>query len=94
MGTLEKEIGKIVVTEQAVYFILGILLGIPGSRAVRFLIEQLVLSESYTVSLVIAPGAYMLAFLICLGIAGVSCAAQIRYAGKISLTEVIKERES
>lgn len=94
LGGFEREIGRMMLMEQAVYFVLGILFGIPGSQAIRILIETLVLSESYTVHIRVQPGSYLAAFLLCLGITCLTCAAQVRFVSRISLTDILKEREA
>ncbi len=65
--------------EQVVYFILGIALGVFGSLGVKYLVEHLVISDSYTIELAIRPSCYGIAFLTCLAMAGVSLLAQTRF---------------
>lgn len=71
----------------------GILAGIPGSLGVKAMMEKLVLSDSYTFNLVIGPASYGMAFLICMGITLLACAAELRFIKHIQLTEILKERE-
>ncbi|WP_333647867.1 ABC transporter permease [Lacrimispora sp.] len=93
MGGTDREIGRILLFEQAVYFVLGIFTGILGSRGVKYLIEHLVVSDAYTIDLAISSSSYLTAFLTCLGMAGVSLLAQTRFVKKIKLTDILKERE-
>lgn len=93
MGESNKEIRRLLFFEQFVYFFLGILGGIPGSWGIKVMMEKMVVSDSYTFNLVIGPDSYGMAFLICMGITVVACAAQLRYIGRIQLTEILKERE-
>ena len=93
MGGTDREIGRILLFEQAVYFVLGIFTGILGSRGVKYLIEHLVVSDAYTIDLAISSSSYLTAFLTCLGMAGVSLLAQTRFVKKIRLTDILKERE-
>ncbi|MEY8355359.1 ABC transporter permease [Lachnospiraceae bacterium 54-53] len=93
MGGTEREIGRILLFEQLVYFMLGILLGIFGSIGVKYLLEHLIVSDSYTIDLAIRPSCYVAAFLTCLAMAGVSLLAQTRFVKKIKLTDILKERE-
>ncbi len=93
MGGTDKEIGRILLFEQVVYFILGIALGVFGSLGVKYLMEHLVISDSYTIELAIRPSCYGIAFLTCLAMAGASLLAQTRFVRRIRLTDILKERE-
>ncbi len=93
MGGTDKEIGRILMFEQVVYFILGIALGVFGSLGVKYLVEHLVISDSYTIELAIRPSCYGIAFLTCLAMAGASLLAQTRFVRRIRLTDILKERE-
>ncbi|MFT4107470.1 MAG: ABC transporter permease [Lacrimispora sp.] len=93
MGGTDREIGRILLFEQAVYFVFGIFMGILGSRGVKYLIEHLVVSDTYTIDLAISSSSYVTAFLTCLAMAGVSLLAQTRFVKKIRLTDILKERE-
>lgn len=93
MGGTDGEIGRILLFEQMVYFILGIFFGIFGSIGMKYLLEQLVISESYTIDLAIRPSCYGAAFLTCLLMTGISWMAQTRFVKKIRLTDILKERE-
>ncbi len=93
MGGTDKEIGRILLFEQVVYFILGIALGVFGSLGIKYLMEHLVISDSYTIELAIRPSCYGIAFLTCLAMAGASLLAQTRFVRRIRLTDILKERE-
>lgn len=93
LGESEREIGRMILFEQAVYFLAGIAMGYPGSMGIRLLLEKLVISDSYTVNLNVGPLSYLMAFFTCLGITFVSCMAQVRFVGRIHLTDILKERE-
>ncbi len=93
MGGKDREIGRILLFEQVVYFILGIALGIFGSIGVKYLLEHLVISDSYTIDLSIRPACYGIAFFTCLAMAGASLLAQTRFVRRIKLTDILKERE-
>lgn len=93
LGETRLEIGRMLFFEQAIYFLFGILAGIPGSRVIRYLVESILTSDNYEVVLTVSPGAYVTAFLICLAISVLACAAENRFVAGISLTEVLKERE-
>ena len=93
MGGTDREVGRILLFEQMVYFILGILFGMFGSIGIKYLLEHLVISDSYTIDLAIRPSCYVVSFFTCLGMAGVSLLAQTRFVKKIKLTDILKERE-
>lgn len=93
LGETNKEIGRLLLFEQTVYFLLGILMGIPGSRGVKMLIERMAISDSYTIDMSVSPGSYGLSFVICLGITLLACVAELRFISRIQLTEILKERE-
>lgn len=93
LGTSEKEMGWLICMEQMVYFVLGILLGIPGCYGIKYLVEHLVVSDSYSIHLIVPLSSYILSFFICLGITILSLLIEIRFAGKIQLTDILKERE-
>lgn len=93
MGGSEQELGKILIFEQVLYFIMGILAGLPGSRGVKSLVESIILSDSYTINLSIGLASYMKAFIICLVITMLTFLAQMRVIKKIQIAEVLKERE-
>lgn len=93
LGGSAGEAGRVLLMEQTVYMVLGILMGIPGSIGVKYLLERLVISESYTIHMVISPAAYGISLLICAVMMAVSWAAEFRFLKKISLTDILKERE-
>lgn len=93
LGESNREISRLLLFEQIIYFAVGILTGIPGSYVWKVLIEKLIISDSYTVDITISPGSYGTAFLICLGITLLACWAEARFISKIQLTDILKERE-
>ena len=68
-------------------------MGFPGSFVIKLLVEKIIVSDSYTIDLIVTPLAYIEAFLICLGIAALAFLAEMKFVKNISLTEVLKERE-
>ncbi len=93
MGVADSGIRSMLLMEHGLYFAGGILLGFPGSAAIRVLLEKIALSENYSVNLEISPWAYGMAFAICLIMTAVSCLAENSFVRKISLTDTLKERE-
>ncbi len=93
MGGSDSEVGRILVFEQLLYFVMGILAGFPGSMGVKYLVEKVIISDSYTLSLNVRLGAYFQSFVICLLITVFTCMAQLRIVRKIPVVDVLKERE-
>lgn len=93
MGNSEGEIAGILAFEQLIYFVSGIMMGIPGSLAVRTLVETILKTDTYTIILFTQIDAYLKAFGICLLITALSLIAQLRVIRNINITEVLKERE-
>lgn len=93
LGQTEREIGFMMLLEHMTAFFAGILMGFPGSFGLKFLVEKIIVSDSYTIDLIVTPSAYMEAFLICLGIAALAFLAEMKFVKNISLAEVLKERE-
>ena len=93
MGGSDRDIGRILVFEYILYFIMGILAGIPGSYGVKMLVEQVIMSDSYSMNLIVERESYITSFFICLAIAAVTCAVQMRVIQAIQIVDVLKERE-
>lgn len=93
LGESEKEIARLLLFEQMIYFVLGILAGLPASRGIKYLIEKTIISDSYSMDLQVHAGAYVLAFGICLGITLVAYVAERRFIQSMELTDILKERE-
>ncbi|MGL5436271.1 MAG: ABC transporter permease [Lachnospiraceae bacterium] len=93
MGGSDVEVGRILVFEQLLYFVMGILAGFPGSMVIKYLVEQVIISESYTLTLNVGAGAYFRSLVICFLITVFTCIAQLRIVRKIPVAEVLKERE-
>ena len=93
LGQTEKEIGLMMLLEHMAAFFVGILMGFPGSIGLKVLVEKIIVSDSYTIDLIVTPFAYIEAFVICLGIAALAFLTEMKFVKNISLTEVLKERE-
>lgn len=93
LGESGREMGRMMLFEQVIYFGLGILTGFPGSRGIKILIEKLVMSESYSVHMNITPASYGMALFICFGITMLAWAAEMRLIRGIHLADILKDRE-
>lgn len=93
MGGSEQEIGRIILFEQCLYFAMGVLSGIAGGFYVKFLVEKMIISDSYSINLTVNNVTYLKSFCICLFIMFAAFLAQMRVVKKIQIVEVLKERE-
>ena len=93
MGSFVGEAGRMILMEQTVYTVFGLLLGIPGSFGIKWLIETIVMSESYTIHMSVGPKAYGISLLLCLAMTLFSWAMELKFLKGIRLTEILKERE-
>ncbi len=93
LGASDGEISKMLLKEQLIYMVLGLIAGYPGGKLVTELLRIVIVSEDYSIDLSIMPDKYLLSVLICLAITIAAWIAQTRYIKKISLTDILKERE-
>ena len=93
LGVTDKEIWQMISFEQIIYFVLGILAGIPVGFGLEFLIEKLIVSDLYTIDLKIHPRSYAIAFLISFLIIVISSYAIVRVVKRIHPSDILKERE-
>ncbi len=93
LGASEKELGVMLSAEHVIYFVLGILLGYPGSLGVAKLIEVLIISDDYDIPIRVSRSGYVLAFGTCLAITLAAGAAEYRYLHRLPLTEILKAKE-
>lgn len=93
MGTSGREIGRMVWFEQVVYLLLGLVSGVPMAYGFKAMIENLIMSDSYTIRMQIEPMSYLKAFFICIMVVTVSGLSVVRVIRKIQPTDILKERE-
>ena len=92
LGMSDREIGEMLLLEQAVLFVIGILMGIPGNVFVRSLLESMMQSDSYVMRLPLNVGTCGLAFLICMGMALIAWRREMAVLKSVPLTDALKER--
>ena len=92
LGMSDREIGEMLLLEQAVLFGTGILMGIPGNLFVRTLLESMMQSDSYVMRLPLNIGTCGLAFLICMGMALIAWQREMAALKSVPLTDALKER--
>lgn len=93
LGADDAEIRDMLRCEMCIYFLAGLLLGLPGSRGIKYLLEHVLVSDSYKIDMHVTMPAYLITFLICLLMAMLTVWMEMRAVRSISLTEVLKERE-
>lgn len=93
LGAGDAEIRDMLRCEMCIYFLAGLLLGLPGSRGIKYLLEHVLVSDSYKIDMHVTMPAYLITFLICLLMAMLTVRMEMRAVRRISLTEVLKERE-
>lgn len=92
LGADTSEIGKMIMFEHMIYFVLGIFLGIPGSFGIKRLIEYLVISDTYNMKMTTTPESYFLTFVICAAMVLIAWQREMKLIKKIALTDILKER--
>lgn len=93
LGADDAEIQDMLRCEMCIYFLAGLLLGLPGSRGIKYLLEHVLVSDFYKIDMHVTMPAYLITFLICLLMAMLTVWMEMRAVRRISLTEVLKERE-
>jgi len=93
LGTTDRELGWMLEFEMIIYFILGILMGIPGNYFIRKLLEGMMQTDSYEFKMKFDLMSLVWAFLMCMMIALIAWFMELRLVKGIKLTDALKERE-
>lgn len=93
LGVSDREIARMIGTEQLIHLLLGLLLGIPFSVALCRLMEHLVAEDIYTIHVTVAPGSYVLALVTAVFIVIGSTALLVREQLRLDPSELLRERE-
>ena len=93
LGMTHRELGGMLLTEKLVYFVIGVILGFPGSYGINRLLEVLIISDSFDLKLHVTPQIYVVTSLICFAMVMSAWYAEQRLIRKIELTETLKARE-
>ncbi len=93
LGTTDSELGWMLEFEMIIYFILGILMGIPGNYFIRKLLEGMMQTDSYEFKMKFDLMSWLGAFVMCLMIAVIAWGMELRLVKSIRLTDALKERE-
>lgn len=93
LGLTFNEISEIIIFEQTVNLILGLIAGFPISIMCGKMVEAVVSNDSFSMNLSISSISYLYSFIICLFIVILSLIAVLHNVKNIELTDVLKERE-
>ncbi len=93
LGMTRKEISEIIIFEQMINLLFGLLVGLPWMSLWCKIIEFVAQTDTETVTMQIYPQMFILALVVCLIVTVISVALVIRDVFNIELTDVLKERE-
>ena len=93
MGSSRGELGRMLLIEQLLLLLLGLLLGLPGNYMLRRLLELSMQSDSYSISFHFYLMPSLSSAFFCLLISLCSWRSSVRLILKTALTEALKERE-
>ena len=92
MGITDTEINQMIFAEQVVYMLAGLIISLPLLKGFKWLMENLMLSDSFTLRLDMPVSSYIKAFLFCLIMLYISGRAIIKNIKKINPTDSLKEK--
>lgn len=92
MGVSDGELKQMIFVEQAVYLIAGLILSIPLVRLFKWILETLLVSDSYTLKLHITVWIYVSSLMFCILMLFISGRAILRTINKINPNDSLKER--
>gem|GEM_PF-544360 len=93
LGMTKAEIGEIIVFEQSINFVIGLIIGMPWIKFWSYAIEYAAGGDTQTIAMRVFPVMFITALLVCIGATALSVVLVIRNVFNIELTEVLKERE-
>ena len=92
MGVLDTELKQMIFMEQLVYLICGLILSIPLLKLFKWLLESLLVSESFTLKLNIEISMYISSLIFCILMLYISGRAILKTIDKINPNDSLKER--
>lgn len=92
MGIKNEEIGRIIFAEQCIYMLFGLVIGFPMAQVWKKMLDAMMQSETYMISININARSYIEAFILCLFILIMSSYSILRSIYKIKPTDSLKER--
>ena len=92
MGVLDTELKQMIFMEQLVYLICGLILSIPLLKLFKWMLESLLVSESFTLKLNIEISMYISSLIFCILMLYISGMAILKTIDKINPNDSLKER--
>jgi len=93
LGVTIEEFRSMIMFEQIVYFLLGIIMGFPILQAVKGMVKSALPTDTMNIRVTVMPSAYIQAFILCLIILIGSSIVIIHKVNKIMPADVLKGRE-
>ena len=93
LGMTRRELGAMLLNEKLIYFVIGVILGFPGSFGINRLLEILIISDSYDLRLKIGAPTYFVTTVICFVMIMCAWYAEQKLVQRIDLTDTLKARE-
>ena len=93
LGMTRRELGAMLLNEKLIYFVIGVILGFPGSFGINRLLEVLIISDSYDLRLKIGAPTYFVTVVICFVMIMCAWYAEQKLVQRIDLTDTLKARE-
>lgn len=93
LGTTVEEFRSMIVFEQTIYFLLGLILGIPVLEAVRLVVKSALPAETMNIQVTIPPSSCLKSFVLCLIILVGSSILMMRRVEAIMPADVLKDKE-
>ncbi len=93
VGARKSELDRMLALEIAVFFALGLVLGLPTSEGIKKLLEYYMESESYSVKMTIPPSSYLISLAMCAVMVWAAWKRETKLIRSIALTDILKERE-
>lgn len=93
MGASRREIREMLLWELLLLCLAGILLGFPANAGLRYVLERVMMTESYHIRLPLYPGSCVLAALFCLLMSCCAWWRGCRMVEQVQLTDALKARD-
>ncbi len=92
LGISMEELGKVLLTETAVYLFFGLGIGMPVAGLIRYILEGMFAPDEFTLEIWFTPHAYLKSGGMCLLIVVFTVISVMRFIGKINPVDSLKER--
>lgn len=93
LGTTAEEFRSMIVFEQIVYFLSGLILGIPVLFAIRMVVKQAVPAETMNIQVTVPPSSIVKSFVLCLIILIGTSILIMRRVKDIMPADILKDKE-